>query len=244
MKVLKMFLELTRRIRDREFYKIYHALSNYTMVPRDLYVANLMLVNHITSISGSIVECGSWKGGMIAGIAQLLGNRRDYYLFDSFEGLPKAEPIDGPAAKLWQENTKSPKYYNNCTASEDEAKAAMSIAKITNPHLVKGWFQDTLPLAEFPDGIALLRMDADWYKSTYQIFDSLFPFVNLGGLILIDDYNIWDGCSKAVHDYLSEHKRPERISSFNGVYFIIKRTIKQRDENKEDKEDKEDKHHS
>jgi O-methyltransferase len=206
---------------------IYTLLRGYTMIPVGLYIANLKLARSAAAIPGAIVECGTWKGGMIAGIARLLGENREYYLFDSFEGLPKVEAIDGSAARSWQANTESPGYYDNCRASTEDALAAMSIAKISEPHLIKGWFEETLPLASIPGGIAILRMDADWYKSTYQILDSLFPQVITGGLILIDDYYTWDGCSKAVHDYLSEHKRPERISSFEGVCFIRKITAEQ-----------------
>ena len=192
------------------------------MIGPATYVANLKLARWARPIPGAIVECGTWKGGMIAGIAQLFGADRDYFLYDSFEGLPEVEPIDGPAAKQWQQAKDSPGYYNNCTAAEVEAATAMSLANITNANLIKGWFENTLPQATFPNGIALLRMDADWYKSTYEILHWLFPFVNANGLILIDDYYQWDGCSKAVHDYLSEHKRPERIFSYKEVCFIKK----------------------
>lgn len=44
------------------------------------------------------MECGVWRGGMIASISEILGNNREYYLFDSFEGLPQAKEIDGIAA--------------------------------------------------------------------------------------------------------------------------------------------------
>jgi len=39
---------------------------------------------------------------------------------------------------------------------------------------------------------------------------------------LIDDYYTWDGCARAVHDYLSGHERCERIASEGGVCFIKK----------------------
>jgi O-methyltransferase len=107
--------------------------------------------------------------------------------------------------------------------SPDDAVRAMSIANCPHATVVKGWFEESLPLAEFPDGIALLRMDGDWSKSTYQILESLFPSVNENGLVVIDDYHTWDGCSKAVHDYLSRHSRPERISNFRDICYIRKR---------------------
>lgn len=212
-------------IKDYKFYAVHQIFRNYTMIPRRMYVANLKLACSAVSTPGAIVECGTWKGGMIAGIAKLLSQDRDYYLFDSFEGLPPVEPIDGQAAKQWQEDTQSPGYYDNCTASEMDAAKAMSLAGIKDAKLIKGWFENTLSQATFPNGIAILRMDADWYSSTSQILNSIFPFVNENGLVIIDDYYTWDGCSRAVHDYLSENKRPERIASYNGVCFMHKRKV-------------------
>jgi hypothetical protein len=47
--------------------------------------------------------------------------------------------------------------------------------------------------------------------------------VLVGGLILIDDYYMWDGCSRAVHDFLSARKATERIQEDSGVGYIVKR---------------------
>ena len=48
---------------------------------------------------------------MIAGMAAVLGPGRQYFLFDSFEGLPPArEDVDGAAAVAYQTNTESPNY--------------------------------------------------------------------------------------------------------------------------------------
>lgn len=202
-------------------YDTYRLFRHHTMIAPRVYTANLKLATSAADIPGAVVECGTWKGGMIAGIARILGPR-DYWLFDSFAGLPEAEPIDGPKARKWQANTTSRRYYNNCAASEDDAAEAMQRTGIPNPHLVKGWFEDSLPTAVFPHGIAILRMDADWYKSTYQILDSLFPQVNEDGLIVVDDYRTWEGCRKAVHDYLNQHDRRERIKKFRNIYYMTK----------------------
>lgn len=195
------------------------------MVLPDQFVANLVLANNARELSGAIVECGTWRGGMIGGIAKLLGARRTYFLFDSFEGLPPAEAIDGTDALRWQKNPKGSKFYDNCTASYEDAKHAMNLAGIGDAVIVKGWFEDTLPTTTIDDGIAILRMDADWYSSTMQILEALFPQVVPGGCILIDDYYTWEGCAKAVHDFLSRHQRPERLRSYKGVCYIIKESV-------------------
>jgi O-methyltransferase len=212
------------RIRARLMYdRLYRRYAGFTMIPRRVYKCNLALVSRFAHVPGDVVECGTWKGGMIAGIAELLGPRRRYHLYDSFEGLPPAKAIDGEAALKWQANTTSARYFDNCRASEEDATQAMALAGV-DYKLHKGWFEATLPGSIFPSGIAILRMDADWYESTITILNHVFMAVNRGGCIIIDDYHTWDGCSKAVHDFLSRNQRCERIDRYkNRVAFIKKR---------------------
>lgn len=206
--------------------QIYELFTDYTMIGKQDYILNLKLAQTIEKLRGAIVECGVWRGGMSAGIAKLLGSDRNYFLFDSFEGLPPAQAIDGQAAKNWQNNKTSPKYYNNCEAEIKFAKNAMNIAlggKIEQANLIKGWFNQTLPEFKLDEPIALLRLDGDWYESTMTCLEYLFPYVCKDGLIIIDDYYVWDGCSRAVHDFLSVNKRVERVSQFeNRTAFIRK----------------------
>ena len=196
------------------------------MVTPQLYVDNLRLARRIEATSGAVVECGVWRGGMIAGIGKTLGRGRQYVLFDSFEGLPGAREIDGEAALAWQRDTASPKYYDNCRAEMGAALASMQAAGIPQPDLRKGWFEDTLPtFAVGGSPISLLRLDADWYDSTLICLQYLFPLVIEGGLIIIDDYGTWEGCTRAVHRYLAAHDRPEAIwHSPSGVAFLEKTT--------------------
>ena len=205
-----------------KYEAIYRKFQTFTMIPGDVYVANLELVHRFASVRGSVVECGTWKGGMIAGIAELVGGDRRYLLFDSFQGLPPAQTIDGPAALSWQCDTTSPRYFDNCTASEEDARRAMELAGVPAA-IKKGWFRDTLPVTPFHEGIAVLRLDADWYDSTMEVLNNLFRRVVEGGVVIVDDYYTWDGCSKAVHDYLSQNRCAERIQTYKGVCFLVKR---------------------
>ena len=65
--------------------RIYSKYSDHTMIVPETYVRNLALVQRFRHIPGAVVECGVWKGGMSAGIAEVCGRDRAYYLFDSFE---------------------------------------------------------------------------------------------------------------------------------------------------------------
>lgn len=209
------------RISYKFLYKKY---KHFTMIPPKAYIENIEIIRQYKHVTGDVVECGVWRGGMIAGIADIFGDSREYHLFDSFEGLPKAKEIDGQSAIQWQNDTKGKWYLDNCKAEIDFAVTAMKMTKCSKVNFHKGWFSDTLQHYKPEKGIAVLRLDGDWYDSTMDILDNLFKYVNPGGIIVIDDYLIWDGCSRAVHDYLSKNSLAERISiSKNKLVYIIKK---------------------
>jgi O-methyltransferase len=201
---------------------IYRQFKDYTMISESVFCDNLALAETVRDIPGCVVECGVWRGGMSAGICRVLGNEREYHLFDSFDGLPAAKLVDGAAAIKWQNDTKSPGYYDNCSATPDFAESAMKVAEATSYKLWRGWFDETLPhFGATP--IVLLRLDADWYDSTMVCLKYLFNLVVEKGVIIVDDYYTWDGCSRAVHDFLSEKKATERIHSYRkSTCYMIK----------------------
>jgi len=185
------------------------------------------------NVPGVFVECGTWRGGCSA--AMLLAQRtafgkihRPVYMLDSFEGLPTVEPRDGPLAAAWQAGADPEKFFENCKAVQDDLLRLLNQLDFSAGefHLAQGWFDETVPrLASSlrQMGIALLRLDGDWYKSTATCLEHLCPLVAEEGVVIVDDYYAWDGCARAVHDYLSRHDLPYRIKSlYNnyGAYFI------------------------
>lgn len=191
------------------------------------------------SVPGALVECGVWRGG--CSLAMLLAQRaafgevrRPVYMLDSFEGLPLAEDKDGQLALEWQQGH-SETFFDNCAATEEEVRAMLEGFGFRDGdfHLVKGWFEETLPALsrQIADGgISLLRLDGDWYKSTFVCLEHLEPLVSANGFVLIDDYYAWDGCARAVHDYLSDKDVPYRIKSLphNFAAYFVKRPFRER----------------
>lgn len=213
---------LIKRLGRRVFVdsRIHRRFAGYSMIPREAYLANLAVASGLRAIPGCVVECGTWRGGMIAGLATLLGPDRHYYLFDSFAGLPPARPIDGEAAIAWQSDRDGKNYYDNCTASEEAAREAMRMSGAPRYTITKGWFQDTLAAFRPDSPIALLRLDCDWYDSTLACLESLYRHVSPQGLIIIDDYYTWDGCSRAVHAFLARYDYAARIRQERGVCVV------------------------
>jgi O-methyltransferase len=186
-------------------------------------------------IPGVIVECGVWRGG--ASLACLLAQRaafgavkRPVHLLDSFEGLPPVTAKDGPLAHEWQRGDDVERFMNNCRAAETACRALLSAHGFGDQEALihKGWFKETLPeVAKLArdDGVAMLRLDGDWYDSTMECLDALEPLVAEEGTVIVDDYYAWDGCARAVHDYLSKRDASYRIKSLFGNFgmYMIKR---------------------
>lgn len=216
---MKYFNQLGSYLTSKQEFKVssrlYGKYRNFTMIPFEAFHANIKLLSEVVKVPGCVVECGVWRGGMSAAMAEVIGNGRSYLLFDSFKGLPQAKTIDGNAAIEWQ-NDKSGKYYfDNCKAEIEYARTAMQMAGVKNVQFVKGWFEETLPTFVLADKIAVLRLDCDWYDSVLTCLEKFFPQVIDGGIVLIDDYFAWDGCAIAVHEYLAKHKLPFRIQSID-----------------------------
>jgi len=197
------------------------------MIPEPFYAANLVIAESLREIPGCVVECGVWRGGMCGGIAEVMGPGRQYFLFDSFEGLPPAKDIDGPAARAWQANVNSPGYYDNCKASVEEADRAMRMSGVSSYKLIKGWFEQTLPSFRPPQEIVLLRLDGDWYESVRTCLRHLYPHLSPEGIVIIDDYYAWDGCARAVHEFLAECTHPLRIRQFQNRVCVLVRGRKE-----------------
>ena len=223
---LKKYLSLDKLVL---FWKVCaHAQQNYASLA-NAYDLTLLVENNIWE--GAVVECGVWRGGCAAVMATVVEkskSHRKVWLFDSFEGMPQAtkDDIGGDARELScgaMSGNLAPVGKN--IASVDEVKALL-FTKLClsedNISIVKGWFQDTLPLYRTRIGpIALLRIDGDWYESTKVCLECLFDNVVNEGYVIIDDYGFFPGCKKAVNEFLDSRGLKVQFTAvdYSRVYF-------------------------
>lgn len=211
------------------YFNIYRRFRSATLIGRDSYIANLYLVDRNLADprldSGCVVECGTWRGGMAAGIATIGGRRRDYFFFDSFAGLPPAGNEDGADAKRWQATRDGRPDHDNCFASRAEFDRTIATVQLPSErlHIFEGLFADTFQIAKVPP-IAVLRLDADWYASTLLCLETFWDRLLPGALVIIDDYYAWEGCRKAIHFFLAQRQAFEalRQSRFGKVTYLLK----------------------
>lgn len=73
---------------------------------------------------------------------------------------------------------------------------------------------ETLPAAPI-EKLALMRLDGDWYESTRDALDALYPRLSPGGWVIIDDYGLPFDCRRAVDEYRAAHGITEPILQVN-----------------------------
>lgn len=206
-------------------YALYRRVRPYTMIATyGRFEDNLLIAErHVRKqkLSGDYVECGVWRGGMSFAMMQILPRYGvdGFHFFDSFEGLPEATAKDGEDALSQQRNGEL--WFDDNTADHDQFVTDLERFKpagvSTSVH--KGWFEDTLGAFPADGRIAVLRLDGDWYDSTMTCFERLWDRVVPGGLVLIDDYYDWSGCTNAVHRFLAD-----RFAEDNDFYCPVRST--------------------
>jgi len=162
-------------------------------------------------VDGALVECGVARGGcsaMMALAARHFGSARKVWLFDSYEGLPEPTQDDFRGDAVGR--VVGPLSAGMLVGTVEQVSDLMfNICKLdkNDVNLVKGWFQDTLPVTRENIGpIAVLRLDGDWYESTKCCLENLYDQVAPGGYVIIDDYATCYGCEKAVTEFLDGRK--------------------------------------
>jgi len=206
---------------EEEARQSINVVREHTMVPYQRLVTlyQQAVFCERNDIEGSFVECGTWRGGAVGLMA--LANlrygaaRRHIHLFDSFEGIPEPdELVDGEEALKFAHavgggvNGKLIPLRNQyASVGTLEANRQFLERQLKyDPrylHYHKGWFQDTVPKDAPECGeIAILRLDGDWYASTHICLETLYDQVVSGGFIIHDDYGYYDGCRKAVDEFV------------------------------------------
>jgi hypothetical protein len=161
-------------------------------------------------VPGDLIETGVWRGGttiFMRGVLFALGvTDRVVYVADSFEGLPAPDVERYPADEgldlhLWP----------NLAVAIDDVRSNFGRFDLLDDQVqfVEGWFRDTLPALRDHEW-AVLRLDGDYYESTTDALENLYPGLAPGGWVIIDDYEI-PACAKAVHDFRSRHGVNEPI---------------------------------
>jgi O-methyltransferase len=195
---------------------------SHTMVGRKRLnnIENCLATIKKDNVPGDVAETGAWRGGasiFMKGCLTAWDMRgRIVWVADSFEGLPvpslpEDAGYDFSAAKMpilavsleeVQEN------FRRYDLLDDDVR------------FLKGWFRDTLHVAPIRE-LALLRLDGDLYESTMDALKALYDKVSPGGFVIVDDFNDFEPCRRAVLEFRDQHgiKDPIQTIDWTGAFW-------------------------
>lgn len=189
------------------------AASPYTSSTPNAQWAFIQAIKHVerNQVPGDIVECGVWKGGNLIIAARMrehLGFSRAIWGYDTFSGMTQptehdVKPGFNVDARAKFAARKKGDVVDWCYVPIEDVELALRLTcQDRRVKLVKGRVEETLSVAEnLPDKISVLRLDTDFYESTKLELEVLYPRVPSGGVVIVDDYGIWQGSRKAVDEY-------------------------------------------
>ncbi|SDS39908.1 asparagine synthase (glutamine-hydrolysing) [Friedmanniella luteola] len=177
---------------------------------------------------GLVVEAGTARGGSAIVMAAAKAPERPMKVYDVFGMIPAPSEKDGEDVhrryRLIRDGGSrgvgGELYYGYrddlySEVRESFARCGVEVGR-HRVDLVRGLFQDTIDLAE---PVALAHLDGDWYESTLTCLERLAPLLVPGGRLVLDDYDAWSGCKRAVDEYFAGRPgfRLERRAKLHAV---------------------------
>jgi hypothetical protein len=179
-------------------------------------------------VPGCIVECGVFKGTSLSRFAMLRDlfggdESRKIIGFDTFEKFPdtKFEDDKGMLEKFCAEA-------GNESISVEQMRDVLNHKKSNNNiDLIAGDINETIPeyVKKNPAlRISLLNLDTDIYEPAVTILEHLYPRIVPGGILVLDDYEIFSGETKAVDDYFKgKNIKIQRLSYARTPVYVVKK---------------------
>jgi asparagine synthase (glutamine-hydrolysing) len=166
---------------------------------------------------GVLIEAGVALGGSSLVIAASKSDERPLYLYDAFETIPAPSEFDGADAHKRYEVIASGKatgikggnyygYQDRLFHQVNERFVDFNLPpQKYNVRLIKGLYEDSLWVRE---PVAMAHLDCDWYDSVMVCLQRIVPQLISGGILVVDDYEAWSGCRRAVDSYFAgrEHE--------------------------------------
>lgn len=142
-------------------------------------------------LEGEYWECGVFKGGSAAMLADVLRARpRPLRLFDTFRGFSGVSRMD-------REEVKEGRMWYSDEAVQDVTAFVNADFASIHPGPIPSGFAG-LEGAR----IAFANLDVDLYKPTRDALAFILPRMAKGGIVVVDDYNDpdWPGVTSAINE--------------------------------------------
>lgn len=214
-----------------DFRKSFEYENNFYLSCTSSRIAKMLshyeLYKMTSSIPGSIVECGIFKGASLSRFTifrEIFGDTLSKKIigFDTFDKFP--ETGFTPDKKM---RNKFIKEAGNQSISKNQMLKVLKHKGLEQKiELVQGDITKTVPkyVKEHPElKLSLLNLDTDVYEPAVTILKYLYPRITKGGILILDDYGVFPGETKAVNEYFNWGKIKIQKLKFSTLHYIIKK---------------------
>jgi hypothetical protein len=182
-------------------------------------IAHYELFKMVQDLPGAIVECGLFKGVSFVRFAMLrslFGNvfSKKMIGFDVFGPFPET--------RFEQDKKMREKFIRDAGLESISKEQLLEVFRRKglekNVELIEGDVCETVPeyVRNNPElKISLLNLDTDIYEPAVVILEHLWPRIVKGGILLLDDYGIFPGETKAADEYFNDKNAKIKKLSFS-----------------------------
>lgn len=201
-----------------EFVQTANALLGIDNHSSSMGSAILLAMQAATKQSGgALAELGVFRGGNAFSVClanMLMGDPRNYYLIDSFDGFPELSEYDpAESAGLFRDNS-----------YEDIVR---TFGHFPRAKVLRGYVPDILSeLSE--ERYSVVYYDCDLHDPAEASLDYFWPKLDVGGYFFIHDYlpklNGFDGVRIAVDGFLKDRTDFEKSEVPETTHLILRKT--------------------
>ncbi len=168
---------------DGEFRAVYDAIRGNTFVDQYKCYELWEQLGQLQHLEGDVLEVGVWRGGtgvLLARRAEQLGMHADVFLADTFAGVAKAGGEDP--------------WYQGGEHADTSAAVVQDLAKRLDVHveILEGIFPDDTAERVEDRRFRFAHIDVDVYDSAKQVWEWVWPRLNVGGVVVWDDYGSFE----------------------------------------------------
>jgi O-methyltransferase len=204
--------EFTTRITLAEQTRAGNRTLSYQAIAENL----LFGVQYVAegSVPGDLGEFGCMTGRTANVIAAAMASfrlDRGLHLFDSFEGLPKADSEPDITNAHVQDGTWGP---GTCKGISPAAlrKTCSQFLRDEQILIYEGWFSANMAKIPASTKFSMLHVDCDMYRSTMDSLDFLFDkkMISEGAILLFDDWY----CNRSSNQHGERKAWQELVSKY------------------------------
>jgi O-methyltransferase len=172
----------------RDFNSIYDSIKVLTLITRDRCDVIFRLSRYASVLPGSMAELGVYKGGSAMLLAWANPGKR-LHAFDTFQGIPNADAIDGHANGD----------FGDVSAGTIHRLRDLKIQVNVGP------FPETGEICR-NERFCFVHFDGDTHRSCRDFLAFFWPRMVNGGILLFDDWlnPQCQGVEKAIMEHCQE----------------------------------------